>query len=339
MGQSYRIRTTPGDDKNIVIKVEQDFEQLEVLSLKIRQSDVYTRMCSDYGVIAGRVFSNNGYGIKNAKLSIFIPIKPEDEDNPVISSIYPYKNLEQTNEDGYRYNLLPYIPSYSTHVPTGTFPTRLDALVNQTVVELYDKYYKYTVTTNDSGDFLIFGVPVGSQTIVMNVDLSDIGEFSLTPQDLIRMGVATEEQFDGVKFKSSSNFNQLPQIIVINKTIEIVPFWGEKDVCQIGITRSDFDLTSEANIDIQPTSIFMGSLMSSNEKSAVKSNGIAQKSTGDLCKLITGPGEIIGLTQSIYRDSSGLPIIERADLPNGGKLIDSAGAWLFDLPMNRKSVV
>ena len=338
MGQSYRIRTTPGDDKNIVIKVEQDFEQLEVLSLKIRQSDVYTRMCSDYGVIAGRVFANNGYGIPNAKLSIFIPIKPEDEDNPVISSIYPYKNLEQTNEDGYRYNLLPYVPSYTNHVPTGTFPTRLDALVNQTVVELYDKYYKYTVTTNDSGDFLIFGVPVGTQTIVMNVDLSDIGEFSLTPQDLVRMGVATEEQFDGVKFKSSSNFNQLPQIIVINKTIEIVPFWGEKDVCQIGITRSDFDLTSEANIDIQPTSIFMGSLMSSNEKSAVKSNGIAQKSTGDLCKLITGPGEIIGLTQSIYRDSNGLPIIERADLPNGGKLIDSAGAWLFDLPMNQDYV-
>ena len=30
MGQSYRIRTTPGDDKNIVIQVDQDFEQLEI---------------------------------------------------------------------------------------------------------------------------------------------------------------------------------------------------------------------------------------------------------------------------------------------------------------------
>ena len=334
MGQSYRIRTTPGDDKNIVIQVNQDFEQLEILSLKIRQLDVYTRMCSDYGVIAGRVFSNNGYGIPNAKLSIFIPILDEDIDNPVISSIYPYKNLEQVNDDGYRYNLLPYAPSYSTHTPTGTFPTRLDALVNQTVVELYDKYYKYTVTTNDSGDYMIFGVPTGTQTLVMNVDLSDIGPFSLSPQDLIRMGVATDAQFDGVNFRSSPNFSTLPQIITINKTIEVVPFWGQPEICRIGITRSDFDLTNEANINIQPTSVFMGSLMSSNEKSGVKANGRVKKETGDLCKMVTGPGEILAITQSIFKDSDGLPILERAKLPDGGKLIDGDGTWLFDLPMN-----
>jgi len=302
--------------------------------LKIRQSDVYTRMCSDYGVIAGRIFTNNGYGIPNAKLSIFIPILPEDEDNPVISSIYPYKNLEQVNDDGYRFNLLPYTPSYSTHTPTGTFPTRLDTLVNQTVVELYDKYYKYTVTTNDSGDYMIFGVPTGTQTLVMNVDLSDIGPFSLTPQDLIRMGVATDAQFDGVNFKSSPNFSTLPQIITINKTIEVVPFWGQPEICRIGITRSDFDLTNEANINIQPTSVFMGSLMSSNEKSGIKANGRVKKETGNLCKMVTGPGEILAITQSIFKDSDGLPILEQTKLPDGGKLIDGDGTWLFDLPMN-----
>jgi len=334
MGQSYRIRTTPGQDKNIQLLIDQDFEQLEILSLKIRQQDVYTRMCSDYGVIAGRVFANNGYGIPNVRISIFIPLLPEDEENPVITAIYPYKNLEQRNEDGYVYNLLPYIPSYSTHVPTGTFPTRVDALTNQTVVELYDKYYKFTVSTNDSGDFLIFGVPIGTQTLVMNVDLSDIGPFSLSPQDLIRMGIANEEQFDGVNFKSSSNFHELPQIITINKTVEILPFWGQPEVCQIGINRVDFDLTGEANIDIKPTSIFMGSLMSSNEKSGVKQNGRAQKTTGELCKMISGPGEIIGITQTIYQDSNGLPVLERASLPNGGHLIDGDGTWLFDIPMN-----
>jgi hypothetical protein len=37
---------------------------------------------------------------------------------------------------------------------------------------------------------MIFGVPVGSQEIFMQVDLSDIGPFSQTPQDLIRMGRA-----------------------------------------------------------------------------------------------------------------------------------------------------
>ena len=338
MGNSYRIRTTPGQDKNLVIQVDQDFEQLEILSLKIRQDDVYLRMCADYGVIAGRVFANNGYGLPNAKVSVFVPILPEDENNPIISTIYPFKTLEDTNDDGYKFNLLPYLPSYSQHVPTGTFPSRKDALVNQTAVELYDKYYKYTVTTNDSGDYMIFGVPVGTQTLVMNLDLSDMGEFSLAPADLIRMGVATEEQFNGVQFKSSATFTELPQIVVINKTIEVSPFWGQEEICQIGITRSDFDVTSSANIDIKPTAIFMGSLMSSNEKSAVKTSSVSQKQTGELCKMITGPGEIIGITQTIFQDNYGLPVLKRADLPNGGKLIDGDGVWMFDVPMNNDYV-
>jgi hypothetical protein len=338
MGKSFRIRTTPGEDKNIVIQVDQDFEQLEILSLKIRQQDVYDRMCADYGVVAGRIFSNNGYGIPNAKVSIFVPVSDEDAQNPIISSIYPYKTLEQTNEDGYRFNLLPYLPSYPGHVPTGTFPSRLDSVVNQTAIEIYDKYYKYTVTTNESGDYMIFNVPVGDQTIVMNVDLSDIGPFSLSPQDLIRMGMATEEQFDGVKFRSSPNFYELPQIIVINKTIDIVPFWGEPEICRIGITRTDFDLSAEANINIQPTAIFMGSIMSTNEKASLRANGAAQKSTGELCRLITGPGEILGISQTIFQDENGLPVLRRAQLPNGGKLIDANGTWLFEVPMNRDYV-
>ena len=78
MGQSYRIRTTPGDDKNIVIQVNQDFEQLEILSLKLQQEDVYDRSCADYGVIVGRVSVNNGFGIPNAKISVFIPIDNND---------------------------------------------------------------------------------------------------------------------------------------------------------------------------------------------------------------------------------------------------------------------
>jgi len=74
-------------------------------------------MCSDYGVIAGRIFANNGYGIPNAKVSVFIPLKTEDENNPVISTLYPFKTLEDTNEDGFKFNILPYIPSYAGHVP------------------------------------------------------------------------------------------------------------------------------------------------------------------------------------------------------------------------------
>jgi hypothetical protein len=49
--------------------------------------------------------------------------------------------------------------SHSNHVPTGTFFDREDVLVNPNYIEVFDKYYKYTALTNESGDFMIFGVP------------------------------------------------------------------------------------------------------------------------------------------------------------------------------------
>jgi len=78
MSNSYRIRTQVGVDKSIKVYLDQDFEFLEILSLKVLQSQLYTRPCSDYGVVVGRVSVNNGFGIPNAKVSIFIPLTNED---------------------------------------------------------------------------------------------------------------------------------------------------------------------------------------------------------------------------------------------------------------------
>jgi len=340
MSNSYRIRTTPGVDKSIRVKFDQDFESLEILSLKILQDDVYTRRCSDYGVLVGRVSINNGFGVPNAKVSIFVPLNGDDElNNPIIADLYPYKTLTQLNGDGFRYNLLPQEPSYSNHVPTGSFYTRDEVLTNPTKIEIYDKYYKYNAITNESGDYMILGVPLGSQTIVVNVDLSDIGEFSLAPQDLIRMGAATPQQVDGTKFKSSSNLNELPQIITINRTLEVLPFWGDENTCVVGITRTDFDLSSEKNITIQPTAIFMGSIISSNNDHPVKLKCKPSLKSGTLCGLVAGPGEIQAIRQTINTDVNGRPALEVASLENGGQVIDENGTWMFDVPMNLDYVV
>ena len=340
MSNSYRIRTTPGVDKSIKVRIDQDFEYLEILSLKVLQSDIYTRQCADYGVIIGRVSINNGFGVPNAKVSLFIPLSSDDEiNNPVIADLYPYKTLTQVNDQGYRYNLLPIEQSYSNHVPTGSFFTRQEVLTNPTKIEIYDKYYKYNTITNESGDYMIFGVPLGSQTIVVNVDLSDIGDFSLSPQDLIRMGAASPQQVNGTKFKSSSNLNELPQIITINRTIEVQPFWGDEDICVLGITRTDFDLSAEKNITIQPTAIFMGSIISSNDDQSLKLKCKPTLKSGTLCNLITGPGQIQAVRQTIFTDVNGRPGLEVADFEDGGQVIDDNGTWMFDVPMNLDYVV
>jgi hypothetical protein len=39
---------------------------------------------------------------------------------------------------------------------------------------------------------MIWGVPIGNQTIHVDVDLSDIGCFSLRPYDFIRQGVGVD---------------------------------------------------------------------------------------------------------------------------------------------------
>jgi len=334
MSNSVRIRTKVGVDTSLKVLIDQEFDYLEILSLKILQSDIYTRQCADYGVVVGRVSVNNGFGIPNAKISIFIPLDSTDKDDPVISNIYPYSNLYDVNDDGYRYNLLPYKPSYTSHVPTGTFFTRRDVLLSPVLGEIYDKYYKYNAVTNNSGDYMIFGVPTGTHTIVVDVDLSDIGEFSLSPQDLIRMGRATENQVDGTKFRASTNLGELPQIVSFKRTVEIEPLWGQPEICNLGITRTDFDLTGEANVDIRPTAIFMGSMISDSDSNAIRANGKPTRDSGFLCNVTTGPGEILAIRQTIQHDSAGRPILESYGLEGGGTIIDENGAWMVDVPMN-----
>jgi len=334
MAESYRIKTELGINKTINVQIDQEFEFLEILSLKIQQSNIYTRSCSEYGVLVGRITANNGFGIPNARVSVFIPIKTADESNPIISSIYPYKSPTDKNSDGYRYNLLPYEKSYSKHAATGTLPTRLDVLTGLTAVEIYDTYYKFTAKTNESGDYMIMGAPLGEQTIVMDVDLSDIGDFSLTPQDLIRMGLATEAQVAGSKFRSSTDLSSLPQIITLTKNAEISPLWGDPTICQIAVNRVDFDLRDDANVDIQPTSVFMGSMFSSPDSYRLRSNGRPRDDMGNLCGLTTSPGQILALRQTIQQDSEGNPILEQYDLEQSGNVIDGSGTWLIELPMN-----
>ena len=334
MPKSYRIRTEVGVDKYINVNLEQDWESLEILSLKILADDLYTRFCADYGVVVGRVFVNNGFGLPKAKVSVFIPLDDADELDPVIAELYPYKTITDTNEAGYRYNLLPKLPSYNGHQSTGSFPNVGDVLMDESYIEVYDKYYRYTVTTNESGDFMIFGVPVGTQTIVMDVDLSDIGCFSLSPQDLIQQGLATETQVNGSTFKTSTNLRELPQIKNLVFDVDVRPFWGDAELCQVGITRVDFDLTKQANINIQPTSIFMGSIISTTDDDALKVSCKPKNNTGNLCELVTGPGEIKAIRHTINTDSNGLPLLEVYDIEEEGKVIDGDGTFVMNVPMN-----
>ena len=338
MPKSYRFRTEVGVDKEVRLNIEQDFDFLEILSLKLRQEDLYERFCADYGIVVGRVIANGGFGVPNATLSIFVPLDDIDESDPIISSLYPYKKIEDRNDDGYRYNLLPYEKEYGGHTPTGTFPAREDVLTRKEVLHIYEKYFKYTVKTNESGDFMIVGVPLGQQKLVMDLDLSNMGQFSLRPADLVRMGMGVPSQFNGQQFKASEDLNSLPQIVNSVREIEVAPFWGENELCDVGITRADIDLR-DLGIEISPQSIFMGSIFSSTEDDYLRGNCKPKNNVGKLCDVVAGPGQILSIRQTIDVDAEGQPILEQYFLEDGGNVIDDNGAWMVDLPMNLDYVI
>ena len=331
MSNSVRIKTTPnGGDKYLKVKLDQDFDFIEILSLQLTQEETYRKFCSDYGVIVGRVIVNSGFGVPNAKVSVFIPIDDDDKNNSVIRGLYPYETITDKNSDGVRYNLLPKAAESDNEcfTPVGTLPSKREVLDDATVLDIYCKYYKYTTTTNYAGDFMIFGVPLGTYTLHVDADLSDIGPLSQRPYDLIRQGSPANLFDSPTKFKADTNLDKLAQIKSTNVGVNVQPFWGDVDNCEIGITRVDIDL----NYTIEPSAIFMGSIYGDQSKNSVNKRCRPRKQFGQLCEQVAGQGTIEILRKTIDGEVEEFSV-------DGGRVIDDDGTWAFQLPMNLDYVV
>jgi len=334
MSKSYRIRTTPGEDNGYLkvnVDLKQDYDHLEILSLKISQIDEYQNYCSDYGVIAGRVDINNGFGVPNVKVSIFVPVEDVDLSDPVISQLYPYEDPfpDKKNSNGIRYNILPKNKQTLDHTPVGTFPKKREILDDATTLEMYEKYYKFTTTTNKSGDYILFGVPLGDHYLHYDCDVSDIGFISSRPYEMMSEGYS-EELFDTrFKFKSGNNLDSLAQIFSQNIPITVEPFWCDSLSVgsALGINRLDFSIGYE----ITPTAIFMGSIFTDDERDSLNKNCKPGKKMGKMKEVITGSGKI----ESIRRNVRGG--IEKFDFKNN--TIDENGNWSLLVPMNIRKVI
>jgi hypothetical protein len=289
-------------DKNITVKIEQEFDNLEVLSLKISNADAYTKMCSDFGVIVGRVMLNSGFGVQNARVNIFIPITEEDKNRPEILELYPFETVNDTYPNGVRYNLLPRIRNGKnpSHRAVGNFPHESDFSHYPQLLEITDKYYKYTTTTNESGDYMIFGVPLGQKDIVMDFDVFDTTSFDITANDLVEqvslngsitaleallatsadpaLNTITGNTINPNKvpnfiYRGSNNYDvevktnldEMVNIFHEVKQVMVSPFWGDDNFCDVGITRCDFKI----NFKYTPTAIFFGYIHSASAGFAI----------------------------------------------------------------------
>ncbi len=328
--QKHRISTNIGKDQKVTVELKQDYDLLEILSLKFTQEQAYSSFCADYGVVCGRVSVNNGLGVPNARVSIFVPLTAEHENDPVISALYPYKDVGDKNENNYRYNLLPSRKQHGGHQPTGTFFDQQDILSREEYLEVYETYYTYTVKTNDAGDFMIWGVPLGQQTVHIDIDLSDIGCFSLRPYDFLRQGLGEDQFKNTYEFKASDDLDSLPQIKSFNKTIEVYPFWGNEDVCELGISRLDFDLSS-VGVRIEPKAFIIGGVYTDSNIHSVNNLCYPSNHMGRKCDLRTTTGKIESIRFTSTKDSNNRPTLEEYKINED---IPDDGSFVIPIPMN-----
>lgn len=321
--KSFRIRTNVNEDSVVNINFDQTFDKLEILSLTLNQTNAYRLMESNTGIVAGRVLANGGFGVPNAKLSVFVPYDGDDDIKKKI--LYHYVTVRGVDYNGVKYNLLPSKTDDACHQNVGTFPSKRILLDNQDWIEVFDKYYKYTTKTNNAGDYMIYGVPTGMQTVHMDVDLSDIGMLSQTPRDMMYKGYS-ENLFDSpTKFKKDTNLNSLVQIISQDSTVYVHPFWGDttNTNTNAAITRCDINV----DYKFEPTCIFMGSVVTDTGENSMSKKCVAAKNQGKMSDLVTGEGKIEMIRKT--PDNK----VEQYSV-NGDKVINSDGVWCYQIPMN-----
>ena len=321
MEKNYRIHTNISSDTVLNVNMQQDYDFLEVLSLKLRQKDAYRLHSSNYGVIIGRVLANDAFGIPNAKVSVFI--ERDANDPTYIETVYPYTEVMSTDREGRRYNLLPDYSNDDCYRIVGTFPNKRFVLDDDITLEVYDKYWKFTTVTNNSGDYMLFGVPSGSQQIHIDMDLSDIGILSQKPRDFEYKGYNLTLFDNPNQFKESTNLDGLAQIISQNKSTFVYPFWGDADNGIAAITRCDV----QVDYKFEPTCVFMGAIISDNEGNSIGHKCAPAEDNGMNSQLIAGEGTI----EMIRKTTDGL--VEEFQI-QGNQLIDSNGVWCYQIPMN-----
>jgi len=321
----YRIRTKVGTEAPNVIHVplNQTYDMFEILSLKLNQTNMYKLYESNYGVIVGRVIANGGFGVENAKISIFIPVS--DSDRLKDKLLYNFTSVNDRDNDGVRYNLLPDYVDDGCHQNVGTFPNKRLILDNDDVIEMFDKYWKYTTTTNHSGDYMLFGIPVGSQQLHCDIDLSDCGILSQRPRDMMSKGYNANMFESPNKFKKSKDINSLVQIVSQDRGVYVHPYWGDTSNGdeKFAITRCDINLEYK----FETSAVFIGSVVTDKGNNAIGKNCTSTDNNGNMSDLITGNGKIEMIRKTVNNKVESFSIM-------GDRLIDGDGVWCYSIPMN-----
>ncbi len=202
------------DDLYVDIGLLRSVDILNTLSVRNTLQGEWTEQESKTGVVIGKLvaiqklFDSNGNRIeiplKNCPVSIFNP----SETFPTASDI---------DIDGNRLSL----NVISSAKPQDYFDqisyeTDLNYLRDYSSVENIPNHFKYTCTTNDNGEFILYDIPVGLQTFVFEVDL-------------LKQGLSKDEvslNFFPYPTEENPIVDTVPHFIYKQIQINVLPSWG-----------------------------------------------------------------------------------------------------------------
>jgi len=215
------------NDYFLNVKLNRSIDTLDTLNIYNVPFNEGAKFTNDTGVLYGKIeaiqviIDDSGnklrIPIKNASVGIF---NPSDE-IPSIGSV---------DQDGNRIRMNLFENLNSNNITSyGSFQSFLtDTKYSPKDVEndTIPPKYKYTSLTNENGEFVLHGVPVGQQTLMVEIDL-------------LKQGLEPEEvalNFFPYSTLDDPNVSNIPHLYFNQFPINIVPSWGE---IQTGYTQVD----------------------------------------------------------------------------------------------------
>lgn len=220
------------DDLFANIKLVRSFDTLNTLQIYNKPINTVPQQEAKTGVLFGKlqaiqtlkdeVGNNIKIPLKNVPIGIF---------NPTEEFVAPM-SLDE-NGDRFFMNIKEY-SNASQYFDSDAFLEDGKFLKSQSQFLTVPDKFKYITTTNENGEFVIYDAPLGSQTLVFEVDLFKQG---LTKDEIILNNFPFPNNDD-------SNIGEFPCYVYKQIPVDVIPAWGNG---QSGYTEVNIN----ANIDLR----------------------------------------------------------------------------------------
>ena len=218
-GQQYtffsEFRETSVNDLHANISIHRTFDILDTLSVinSVDGEPVYRE--SPTGVLYGKIQSlqkiNDEFGNKLTIPLVQVPVC-------VFNTSTAFPDISSLDDNGNRIVLNIKENSFSNqYFDQETYNFAQDFLSSTQSLKLIPDQYKYTAITNENGEFVIYDVPIGSQSFMLEIDLLKHG---LT-KDEVSLSMFPYPTV------SSPTVDTVPHFYFRQFNINIVPSWGD----------------------------------------------------------------------------------------------------------------